>query len=211
MFLVTGRCARNSGTLKQQFWRALLMARPVKWSRDLHPLRERAARARTETWSRVDIEQLFGVGRASAQSLMKAIGQVQTVGGAHFVERPALLTFLDVMIAAPTVGEALHRRMEEAPPPPKLKTLRVSLPADLRRAMLPDLPAHVLLAPGRLEITAPTVVGMLESLLALAMVMQNDLDRFRAIVEPPDLPAVPDGELQAMCGRLRESHTAELP
>ena len=29
------------------------MARPVKWSRDLHPIRERAARSRTETWSRL--------------------------------------------------------------------------------------------------------------------------------------------------------------
>ena len=38
------------------------MARPVKWSRDLHPIRERAAHARTETWGRLDIERLFGVG-----------------------------------------------------------------------------------------------------------------------------------------------------
>lgn len=191
------------------------MARPVKWSRDLHPIRERASQARTETWSRTDIEHLFGIGRASAQSLMKAIGQVEVVGGAHFVERPALLGFLDKMITAPSVGQALRRRMQEAPPPPKSKTLRVSLPADLRRALLPDLPAHVLLAPGRLEIAAPTAVGMLESLLTLAMVMQNDLDRFRAVIEPPDPPpdppAVPGGELQATCGRLRESPTAGLP
>ena len=63
------------------------MARPVKWSRDLYPIRERATHARTETWSRKDIEELFGVGRATAQILMKAIGEIQPVGGAHFVER----------------------------------------------------------------------------------------------------------------------------
>jgi hypothetical protein len=63
------------------------MGRPVKWSRELHSIRERAALARTETWGRVDIEGLFGVGRATAQTLMKAIGEVQPVGGAHFVER----------------------------------------------------------------------------------------------------------------------------
>ena len=67
------------------------MARPVKWSRDLHPIREKAVRSKTETWSRRDIEHLFGVGRASAQSLTKAIGEVQAVGGAHFVERLRLL------------------------------------------------------------------------------------------------------------------------
>lgn len=52
------------------------MGRPVKWSRELHSLRECAAHARTETWGRLDIEQLFGVGRATAQTLMKAIGEV---------------------------------------------------------------------------------------------------------------------------------------
>lgn len=159
------------------------MARPVKWSRDLHPLRERAARARTETWSRTDIEALFGIRRASAQSLMKAIGEVQAVGGAHFVERPALLAFLDAMIAAPSVEEALRARLAEAEAPPKQKPLRVSLPDDLRRARLPDLPANISLSPGRLEITASTAVQMLESLLALAMVMQNDLDRFHEAIE----------------------------
>src|SRR5579875_742727 len=91
---ILGRCARNPGKLKEPFGEVLL-ARPLKWSRDLHLLRERASRSRTETWSRTDIEQLFGIGRASAQSLMKAIGEVQAVAGAHFVERPALLAFLN--------------------------------------------------------------------------------------------------------------------
>lgn len=179
------------------------MARPVKWSRDLHPIRERAARARTETWSRQDIEALFGVGRASAQSLMKAIGEVEVVGGAHFVERPALLGFLDAMTRAPSVEEALRQRLLEAEAPPRPKALRVSLPEDLRRARLPDLPANISLSPGRLEITASTAVVMLESLLALAMVMQNDLDRFQAAIEPPLMHEVEDDKLRALFGRLR--------
>ena len=187
------------------------MARPVKWSRDLHPIRQRAARSRTETWSRTDIEELFGIGRASAQSLMKAIGQVQTVGGAHFVERPALLAFLDEMIAAPSVDEALRFRLQEAQPAPRPKTLRVSLPEDLRRAMLPDLPANVKLSPGRIEVTAPTALEMLEALLALAMVMQNDLDRFQAAVEPASAhPEVSDEELKDMLSRLRSDEHASL-
>ena len=186
------------------------MARPVKWSRDLHSIRERAARSRTETWSRTDIEELFGIGRASAQSLMKAIGQVEVVGGAHFVERPALLAFLDVMIAAPSVEEALRTRVLEAEPAPRLKTLRVSLPEDLRRARLPDLPTNITLEPGRLEIRADTAVAMLESLLTLAMIMQNDLDRFAVAIEP--LPATAevsnDEELRRFMGRLRDTHPA---
>ncbi|MGI4827153.1 MAG: hypothetical protein ACRYFU_03035 [Janthinobacterium lividum] len=160
------------------------MARPVKWSRDLHAIREKAARSRAETWSRVDLEHLFGVGRATAQMLMKAIGDLQVVGGAHFVERTSLLRFLDAMIAAPSVDEALRARMLEAEPALKSKPLRVSLPNDLRSARLPDLPANIILAPGRLEITVSSAVAMLETLLALAMVMQNDLERFQEIVEP---------------------------
>ena len=160
------------------------MARPVKWSRDLHLIREKAARSRTETWSRVDLEHLFSVGRATAQMLMKAVGDLQFVGGAHFVERTSLLRFLDAMIAAPSVNEALRTRMLEAEPAPRPKALRVSLPNDLRNARLPDLPANITLASGRLEIIAPSAVEMLESLVALAMVMTNDLDRFREVVEP---------------------------
>lgn len=179
------------------------MARPVKWSRDLHPLRERAARARTETWSRQDIEALFGVGRASAQSLMKAIGEVQSVGGAHFVQRPALLAFLDAMITAPSVEEGLRERLQEAEVPPRTKSLRVSLPEDLRRARLPDLPANISLAPGRIEITADTAVDMLESLFALAMVMQNDLDHFQAVIELPPVPETADDQIRGWLGRLR--------
>ena len=159
------------------------MPRPVKWSRDLHSLRERAARSRTETWSRTDLEDLFGVGRATAQTLMKAIGEIQAVGGAHFIDRASLLSFLDAMISAPSVEEGLRARMMQAEPAPRAKPLRLSLPDDLRNTRLPDLPPNITLAPGRLEITAPSAVSMLESLVALAMAMQNDLERFREIVE----------------------------
>ena len=83
------------------------MGRPVKWSRDLHSIRERANNSGTETWSRTDLQNLFDVSRASAQSLMKAIGEVQTVGASHFVERTSLLRFLDQMILADSVEDAL--------------------------------------------------------------------------------------------------------
>ena len=179
------------------------MARPVKWSRDLYPIRERARHAKTETWSRKDIEDLFGVGRATAQMLMKAVGEIQPVGGAHFVERPALLSFLNAMIAAPSVEEGLRNRRLEAEPPPKPKPLRVSLPQDLRSAMMPDLPGNIKLAPGRLEIEASTATAMLESLMTLALIMQNDLDRFQAAVEPPpEPPAVSDNDLRAFFAGL---------
>ena len=181
------------------------MGRPIKWSRDLYLILERAKHARTETWSRKDIENLFGVGRATAQMLMKAVGEIQPVGGAHFVERPALLSFLDAIIVAPSVEEGLRSRKLEAEPPPKPKPLRVSLPQDLRSAMMPDLPGNIRLTPGRLEIEAPTAIAMLESLMTLALVMQNDLDRFQAAIEPsPEPPEVSDTDLLLFFAELRQ-------
>ena len=109
------------------------------------------------------------------------------------------------MIAAPAVEPALQERLAAADPPPRRTTLRTSLPSDLRQAMMEDLPANVILATGRLEITAPTAVAMLESLVALALVMQNDFERFRTVIEPPPAPPeIGDQELKQMFGRSRE-------
>ena len=178
------------------------LARQV--SRDLHPIWERARNARTETWGRKDIEELFGVGRATAQMLMKAIGEIQPVGGAHFVERPSLLSFLDAIVATPSIEEDLRNRVLEAEPPPKPKPLRVSLAGGLRSIMLPDLPPTIRLAPGRLEIEAPTVIAMLESLITLALTIQNDFDPFQDVIEPPHGPSeIQDDELRELFGRLR--------
>lgn len=164
-----------------------------------------------ETWSRQDLERLFGVGRATAQTLMKAIGEVQSVAGAHFVDRPSLLGFLDAMIQAPSVDEAMRARLAAAEPVPRLKALRVSLPADLRNAMLPDLPANITLEPGRLEIRAESAETMLESLVALAMVMTNDLERFRTRFEPSSLQSVRDEDLCSTLATLRRSNTPFEP
>jgi hypothetical protein len=182
------------------------MARPVKWSRDLHPIRERAAHSRTETWARKDIERLFDIGRASAQSLMKAIGEVQAVGGAHFVERSSLLSFLDEMVKADSVEEAMRKRLLEAEAPPAPKPLRIALPADLRNVMLRDLPENIRLTRGRLEISAPDTIGMLENLALLAQALQNDLDSAQATWDPARESATDeDDDLKAFVLHLRKS------
>ncbi len=149
------------------------------------------------------LKRFSGSGRATAQTLMKAIGEIQPVGGAHFVERSSLLSFLNAVVEAPSVEEGLRTRMLEAAPAPKSKPLRVSLPSDLRSARLPDLPPNITLAPGRLEINASTAVSMLESLLALAVVMQNDLERFRAVIENPIRLRGANHDLQPLVTGLR--------
>ncbi len=184
------------------------MARPVKWSRDLHLIREKAQHSRTETWSRQDLEQLFNIARASAQSLMKAIGEVQSVGGAHFVERASLLSFLDEMLAAPSVEAGVNSRLLNAAPPPAPRPLRVSIPADLRHVMMRDLPGNIQLSPGRLEITAESALGIVESLALLARAMQNDFAHIQAALEPATGSSAVDGELRKLFTQLRERRSS---
>ena len=184
------------------------MSRPVKWSRDLHPIRERAIHARTETWSRIDIERLFGVKRATAQTLMRAIGEIQPVGGAHFVERATLLSFLDAMIDATDFDEAFRTRSREADNPPQTKPLRISLPADLRSVTLYDLPSNIRLSFGKLEIEAGSAIAMLESLALLAQAMQDDTERIHAIFDPPQTPPeIEDDDLKQLLASLRAQET----
>lgn len=178
------------------------MARPVKWSRDVHPIRERAVRSRTETWSRQDIERLFEISRASAQNLMKAIGEVQAVGGTHFVDRASLLNFLDQMIAADSVDQALRSKYDTAEPVARARTLHLSLPKDLRRVTLKDLPLSITLGPGELRVTGANAEQVIEGLLVLAQVMQNDLNSVRSKLDPPANPM--DGELRDLFATMRE-------
>ncbi len=184
------------------------MGRPVAWLRELPRLRSELERSRVETWARHDVERLFSIGRVQAQALMKAVGGVQAVAGAHFVERPALLGFLDELLAAPVPAEVFQARLQAPEPAPRRRPLRIALPADLRTAMLPELPPNIRFAPGRIEITAPTAERMAASLLALAMVMQND-DRWRDLIEPPATPPPVTGdELDDWFQHLRARHAS---
>ena len=182
------------------------MGRPVAWLRELPRLRSELERSRVETWARRDVERLFSVGRVQAQALMKAVGGIQAVAGAHFLERASLLALLDELIQAPEPEQLLRERILGAEPAPRPKPLRISLPPNLRTAMLPELPPNVRLAPGRIEITALTAERMAESLYAIAFVFQNDL-RWAEIIEPPPAqPPVKDDELEGWLEGLRTRH-----
>lgn len=178
------------------------MPRPVKWARDLHAIRERAANASTETWSRVDLENLFGVGRATAQTLARAIGEVNSVAGAHFVDRSSLVDFLDKMIAAPSVEDGLRDRLVQAPSPPRRRPLKVSLPRDLQTVTARDLPPHIRISTGLLTIEASEMEQLLESLVLLARILECDSDGTQKLLEPSK-PPVDDGALRDLLERMR--------
>ena len=178
------------------------MPRPVKWARDLYSIRERAANSSTETWSRVDIEKLFDVGRATAQTLTHAIGEVNPVAGAHFVDRNSLLAFLDEMIKAPSVEEGLRIRLDQAASPPRRRPIKVSLPYDLQVTLARDLPAHIRITTGVLTIQAEEMEHLLESLVHLARVLECDFEGVQKLLEPLKPPAN-DDSLRAFVEKIR--------
>src|ERR1035438_7096825 len=122
---------------------ALKMTRLMQASH--RPRSSRNPAARTVAFSkwpilyRIVAIPLFEVKRASAQTLMKAIGGIQNVGGTHLVDREVLLEFLDQTIAADDVSGAVRSRREEAAPPPQPKRMKFSLPGELKSVMAADL------------------------------------------------------------------------
>jgi hypothetical protein len=189
----------------ESIWRYLL-ARPVKWLVNLSAIRHRVLNSKIETWDRQAIEDLFDVRRVTAQSLMRAVGELSNVAGAHLTSRASLLDFLDYMLAADDMELALRTRIDTAAAAPSQKKgLRLPIPDGLRAVRLADLPKHIKIAPGLLTIEGADAFEILTQLAVLARALDNDLDSFvmawnRAALSSSDSPADMDlmlAELEA--------------
>lgn len=188
------------------------MARPIKWRDRVYELRERVKNSRIETWTRPDLQNLFDVSRASAQSLMKAIGDVQQLGPIHVVSRSSLLSYLESLIAADDLTKMHRDRLVQSAPVPRPRRIEVQLPDDLRTVMVRDLPHDSFtLQPGRLEIRGCSAIQIVERLVLLAQALQNDLDSAASLLDPPR-PARPqdDADLKALFVSLREKEAGSV-
>ena len=180
------------------------MAKPISWAIRAHEIRDRVRRATADVWSRQDLEELFEVKRVTAQSLMRSIGEVQYIGGTHFVGRDVLLGFLDEMVKADNIASALQTRLLQAEPPPRPRKLANPLPQEHKSIMLKDLPASIELSPGRLVITGSDSFEIIRGLHLLAQALQNDLESVQQSLDPPPTPpAVEDGDLRRLFEQLR--------
>jgi hypothetical protein len=183
------------------------VARPVKWVTRLYEIRQRVLNSKIETWDRQAIENLFDVRRVTAQSLMRAIGELSNVAGAHLTSRSSLLDFVDYVLAADDMELAVRTRIDTAAAAPSQKKgLRLPIPDELRAVRLADLPKHIKIAPGLLTIEGADAFEILTQLAVLARALDNDLDSFvmawnRAPLPPRDSPTDTDlmlAELEAM-------------
>ena len=181
-----------------------LMARTLKWRDRIHEIRDQVKNSVIETWSRRDIENLFDLKRAAAQQLMKAIGEIQSIGGVHLIDRSALLTFLNQIIQAENPEMVLREKLELADPVPRPRHLKYTLPDGLRSVMIRDLPEGIKLDRGRLEITGRGAQEIFQQLVILAQAIQNDIDTATDLLDPPAIPpAIENHELRDLFADLR--------
>lgn len=185
------------------------MARPLKWRAHIYQIAASVRNAKTETWDRKDIQHVFNVGRVSSQTLMKAIGDIDDIGGKHVVSRTSLLAYLSSLIEADDLGQVHRTRVVEAEPVPRPRYLK-AIPEDMRSIMVRDLPPEITLEPGRIEIRGSDAVSLMERLCLLAQAMENDLDSatFKLNPPPPNHEQL-DDDLRQMFAELREMEAAK--
>jgi hypothetical protein len=178
-------------------------------------IRKRVENSVIETWTRKDIEAVFEIKRTVAQLLMKAIGEIQNIGGVHLIDRNSLLAFLDQIDHSENPEIAHREKILLAEPVPRPRHIKNTLPQGLRSIMLRDLPPEITIDHGRLEIVGDNAEEVLSRLLLLAQAIQNDMDTVTEKLDPAPLPrVVNDDELRDLFADLRRrerqfAYTAE--
>ena len=137
-----------------------------------------------EVLTRRDVEQLFGVSRARAATLMQTFG-AELTGNQRTLPRTQLLRQLRRhRTRAAFRGEATRRdRVVTAIRQARLTGIRVAVPREAREARLAGLPAGVSVEPGRIEVRFSGAQDAVGRLFALAQALTHDYERFEALVE----------------------------
>jgi hypothetical protein len=139
---------------------------------------------------RATIEFLFGVGRRRAQQIM-APCITDRVGTNGLADRDALIARVRRLAEGDDGHYEIERRRKVANLLDRLRTERIHQPQLLVEAPVhvvnqefEDLPAGVRLERGRICVDFDTPQQGLEKLLALAMAISNDFERFERMTNP---------------------------
>lgn len=160
------------------------MPKPIKWANQIPAIRDRVSKSVTQTWSREDLEWAFDVKRVTAQELMKAIGETETIGSQRLVDRGEILEFLEEMEAADDIRTALDARKVKVGPQPRRKRIRFSIPEDAKSCNMMRLPEGVELGPLKIVITGSTLDEILQNLYLLGQAFLNDPVSMSSALEP---------------------------
>ena len=136
-----------------------------------------------ELLTRGDVEQLFGVSRARAATLMQTFGAKLT-GNQRTLPRTQLLRQLRRhRTRAAFRGEERRRdRVVTAIRQARLTGIRVAVPVEALEGRLASLPEGVKVARDRIEVRFSGAQEAVARLYALAQVLSNDYDRFETLV-----------------------------
>lgn len=143
---------------------------------------------------RATVEFLLGVGRRRAQQIM-APCITDRVGANGLADRDALIAHLRRLAEGDDGAYEIQRRRKVAAILGQLRKERLERPQLLVEAPVQvltqefeNLPEGVRLDPGRITVTFNEAQQALEKLLALAMAISNDFDRFESQVRSPRAP-----------------------
>ena len=164
-------------------------AKPAWYSKIDDVIRELQALPRPFV-DRARVEFLLGVGRRRAQQIM-APCITERVGASGLADRDSLIAHLRRLAESDDGYYELRRRRRVAETLARFERERlerpqllVEAPVQVLKQELENLPEGVRLEPGRIIVTFDRPQQALEKLLALAMAISNDFDRFEQRVTP---------------------------
>ena len=137
-----------------------------------------------EVLTRRDIEQLFGVSRARAATLMQTFGAEMT-GYQRTLPRTKLLRQLRKHRARGAFRGEVERldRLVAELRKARVTGIRVTLPAETLDAKLASLPEGVSVSRDRIEVRFRGAQDAVGRLFALAQALTHDYEQFEALVE----------------------------
>ena len=137
-----------------------------------------------EVLTRGDVEQLFGVSRARAATLMQTFG-AELTGNQRTLPRTQLLRQLRKHRArAAFRGEVARRdRLVAELRKARVTGIRVTLPAETLDAKLASLPEGVSVSRDRIEVRFSGAQDAVGRLFALAQALTHDYEQFEALVD----------------------------
>lgn len=185
------------------------MARPISWLPRLHEIRKSVTNSVRSHYTRSELEDLFQLQPRMASRYLGSLPTVK-VGTAYMVKREDLLAFLNEVNEADDPHEALSRTREEKAGVSR-RALRNLVRHDIEPASLASLTSDVTLDMGRLEIRFASAYQLVESLWAIASILQGDgLDEFVQRYEPK--PEVVEDQaatdMKALWAELEEMQAA---
>ena len=135
---------------------------------------------------RATIEILLGVGRRRAQQILAPCVSFQ-IGSNGLADRNRLIAHLRRLASGETASYERRRRQRLAQSLDSFRTawqtrVPVQAPTAIVNQRFADLPAGIDLAPGLITVKFQTSHQALEKLLALAMAIGNDFERFDQVV-----------------------------